>query len=192
MDTRFALGFLHLWRRELDDAEEYLRAALQLAETCGAAWIRTLSLTYLTALHRLQGRQDGVSSHALRALEAAEAAAMPDYVAAARANQVWLAWCRGDLAATELLCQEALAQWRQSPLVYPFQWQVLWPLLAVALARGREDEACSYAEALLEPTQQRLPDPLNVALAASIADLSPKARAQLERAVAIAQELGYL
>jgi len=196
MDTRFEIGFLHLWRRELAEAEEHLRAALQLAETCGAAWIQSLSLTYLTVLHRLQGRQDGVSSHALRAREAAQAATMPDYVAAARANQAWLAWRKGDLPAAEQLCLEALAQWRQSPLVYPFQWQALWPLLAVALAQDREDDAWSCAEALLEPTQQRLPDSLNAtlegALKAKSADRSPEARAQLDRAVAIAQELGYL
>ena len=196
MDTRFELGFIHLWRHELDEAEEHLESALQLAETCGAAWIRTLSLTYLTVLHRFRGQQDGVSSHALRAREAAEAAAMPDYIAASRANQAWLAWRREDLSAAEQLCREALAQWRQSPLVYPFQWQALWPLIGVALARGREDEAWAHARSLLEPAQQRLPDSLNAALEAALeakaADRSPKARAQLDRSVAIARELGYL
>lgn len=121
---------------------------------------------------------------------------MPDYVAAARANQAWLAWRKGDLPAAEQLCLEALAQWRQSPLVYPFQWQALWPLLAVALAQDREDDAWSCAEALLEPTQQQLPDPLNTALQAALeanaADKFPDARAHLHRAKAIAQECGYL
>ena len=111
---------------------------------------------------------DGVLSYALRAQEAAEAAHMPDYVAAAKGNQAWLAWRRRDLPAAEQRGQEALALWRQSPLVYPFQWQALWPLIAVALARGREDEAWAHAQALLEPTQQRLPDELNAALEAAV------------------------
>jgi len=196
MDTRFELGFLHLWRRELDETEEHLGAALQLAETCGAAWIRTLSLTYLTVSHRFLGRQDSVSSRALAAGEAAEAAAMPDYVAAARANLAWLAWRSGDPAAAEQLCRQALAQWRQSPLVYPFQWQALWPLLAVALAQDREDEAWAHARSLLEPAQQRLPDALTAALEAALeanaADRPAEARAHLHRAAAIAGELGYL
>ena len=121
---------------------------------------------------------------------------MPDYIAASRANQAWLAWRKEDLAAAEQLCQEALAQWRQSPLVYPFQWQALWPLLAVALAWGREDEAWAHARSLLEPAQQRLPDSLNAALeaalAAKAANRSAEASGHLHRAAAIAGELGYL
>lgn len=56
--------------------------------------------------------------------------------------------------------------------------------------------ATAHAQSLLEPTQQRLPDPLNAALAAALeakaADQCPEARAQLDRAVAIAGEMGYL
>jgi DNA-binding SARP family transcriptional activator len=196
IECQFEVGFLHLWRRELKAAEENLQAALELAQTCGAVWMRTLSLTYLTVLSRFRGQMDGVLSHALQAQEAAEAAHMPDYVAAARGNQAWLAWRTGDLPAAEHRGGEALAQWRQSPLVYPFQWQALWPLIAVALARGHEDEAWAYVQALLEPTQQLLPDRLNSALEAAIRgraqDQAGAARTHLDRAMEVAQEMGYL
>jgi DNA-binding SARP family transcriptional activator len=196
IDCQFELGFLHLWRRELDEAEEHLQAALGLAEASGAIWMQTLSLTYLTVLRRFRGREDEVLDYALRAREAAEAAHMPDYVAAARGNQAWVAWRRQNLRAAEQKGQEALLLWRQSPLVYPFQWQALWPLVGVALARGREDEAWTYAQALLEPKQQRLPDGLNAALEAALQaraeEQASAARRHLDRALELAREMGYL
>jgi hypothetical protein len=195
-ESQFELGFLHLWRRELDEAEEYLQVGLELAETGGVSRMRTLSLTYLTVLHRFRGEAGGVLSYAQRAQGAAEAAQMPDYVAAARGNQAWLAWRRGDLPAAEQRAQEAVALWRQSPLVYPFQWLALWPLLGVALARGREDEAWAHVQALLEPKQQRLPDGLNAALEAALqARAEGQAgalRRHLDRAMELAREMGYL
>ncbi len=196
IEYQFELGFLHLWRRELDEAGQNLQAALELAETCGVVWLQTLSLTYLTVLSRFRSQMGGFADFALRAQEAADAAHMPDYVAAARANQAWLAWRSGDLAAAEAEGQEALRVWRKSPLVYPFQWQALWPLVAVALECGREDEAWQHAEALLEPTQQLLPDALNTALVAAVQakveNQTGAARPHLDRALALAREMGYL
>ncbi len=196
IDCRFEIGFLHLWRRELDEAEEHLQATLELAEASGAVWMQTLSLTYLAVLCRFRGQTHRVSSFALRAHEVAEAAHMPDYVAAARGNQAWLAWRRGHLSEAGQLGREALDLWRHSPLVYPFQWQALWPLTGVALAQGREQDAWAHARALLEPTQQHLPDALNAALEAAVqaeaADQGAAAHLHLQRAVELARELGYL
>jgi tetratricopeptide (TPR) repeat protein len=196
IDCQFELGFLHLWRHELDEAEEYLQATLGLAKASGAVWMQTLSLTYLTVLYRFRGQMDEVWSHALRAQEVAEAARMPDYVAAAKGNQAWVDWRRRGLTAAEQRGQEALGLWRESPLVYPFQWQALWPLVAVALARGRKEEAWAYAKALLEPTQQRLPDALDAALVAAVQaktqDQAEVADLHLDQALSLAREMGYL
>lgn len=196
IDQRFEVGFLHLWRRELAQAEADLQAALKLAETSGAAWMRTLSLTYLTVLRRFQGDLAGVEALAARARSAALDSHMPDYVAAATANQAWLAWRHRVLDAAAGHGREALAQWRQSPLVYPFQWLALWPLIAVSLARQAHADAWALSEALLEPAQQRLPDALNDALQsaarAHAAGQSGEAHRHLSLAAAIAENLGYL
>ena len=121
---------------------------------------------------------------------------MPDYVAAAKGNQAWVAWRRRDLSVAEQRGQEALGLWRESPLMYPFQWQALWPVLAVALAQGRDEEAWAHVQALLEPTQQRLPDRLNSVLEAALQARTERqagaARHHLDRARELAQEMGYL
>ncbi len=196
IESRFELGFLHLWRLELDAAGEHLHSALALAETAGAVPMRVLSLTYLTVLCRFRGDADGTRDYAQRAGEAAAAARMDDYVAASLANRAWLAWRRGDARSAEALGRQALALWQQSPLVYPAQWQGLLPLIAIACAQKRYAQAFAWLAALLDPTQQLLQEPLNAllqcALDAHAAGQDGEARDHLQRAFGVARKLGYL
>lgn len=195
IECRFEVGFLLLWRRDLAEAGEHVRAALEMAETAGALPILTLGLTYLTVLSRFLGRAGEAAAYAPRARQAAEAAHMPDYSAAAEGNLAWLAWRRRDLGAAEDSARQALAIWRRSPLVYPFQSLALWPLLGIALERGSEDEAWTLAEALMQPTQQRLPEPLDSALASALRAREEGmggAGALLRDAALSARGLGYL
>ena len=196
VECQFELGFLHLWRNELKEAEENLLAALDLLEITGMVPMKTLSLTYLTVVNRFKGLVDQVLVYASRAQEIAESAHMPDYVAAAMGNLAWLAWRDGDLVTAEQRGQEALKIWRQSPLVYPFQWQALWPLIGVALAHGNDEEVWAYIQALLESKQQLLPDALNSLLEAGVQskakDDDVAYRNYLDRAIELAREMGYL
>jgi tetratricopeptide (TPR) repeat protein len=191
-ECQFELGFLHLWRREFDEAEENLQAALELAENSGNLHFRILSLTYMTILYRFRDQEDNVREYAQHACEVAEAAHMPDYVAAAKSNLAWLAWHQGNLPEVEKKCRESLAIWRQSPLVYPFQWLALWPLIAVALIRGRDEEAYAHAQALIEPRQQHLPEKLNATLTAGLQAGVGAARPYLDLAVELAREMAYI
>jgi hypothetical protein len=70
------------------------------------------------------------------------------------------------------------------------------PLIGVALAQGREDEAWAYIQALLESTQQILPVDLNTSLEAAV---QAKAKGQagedrlhLNQALELAKRMGYL
>jgi hypothetical protein len=196
VDCQFELGFLYLWRRELDEAEENLQAVLKMTEAYQIFPIRTLSLTYLTILYRFRDQLDLVGLYAKHAEEAAHAAHTPDYIAAAKANDAWLAWRRRDMQSVEQSGQEALSTWRQSPLVYPFQWLALWPLLAINVEQACEQNAWGYVDALLEPLQQRLPGVINAALEKA---LEAKARNQaemsssyLKKALKFGQDLGYI
>ena len=195
-ECQFEYGFLNLWRRNLDEAEVNLRAALELADASGLASMRTLALTYLTVLCRFRSQAEEVSKYAQRAREAAQAANMPDYVAAAKANEAWLAWRKQDVLAAQQLGEQALTTWQQSPLVYPFQWLALWPLLAAAMASNEIGRALDYARGLLELKQQRLPEKLSTlleaALQASTQDRITVAHPHLDRAGALAREMGYL
>ncbi len=195
IDCQFELGFLHLWRHELKDAEEHLMAALERAKICEVVPMQVLCLTYLTVLNRFRGQVETTNEYLQRAQAAAESAHMPDYVAAARGNQAWLAWRAGNMSETERMGQEALVIWHQSPLVYPFQWMALWPLIGTALAQGHEDDAWTFVRGLLKGDQQRLPaeisDPLEQAVQTR-ASGHASARSYLDRALETARLLGYL
>jgi tetratricopeptide (TPR) repeat protein len=194
----FQLGFYSLWHGKLNRAEPLMLAGLRLAERTGDASLRARCLTYLAVLYRRQGIEDAVQRYTALALEAAEAAGMPEYVATARANQAWLAWrqapCRqGDMARVEANGLAALELWRQLPAGHGsavFQWTALWPLAGSALRAGDVARAVEYARALLEPPQQRLSDdlaaPLEEAVRAYERDDPVEARQCMARAVASA------
>src|SRR5262249_36259111 len=142
-DTQFALGFVLLWRGDLDAAEDNLHSALALAErTPGAGPFGDLSTvchTYLASLARRRGRVDETRRGAEPGLAAATEHQMPVYVGMARANLAWVAWREGNHSEAETHGRAALASWRE--LQYPFRWAALWPLLGVACARGQVDTA---------------------------------------------------
>lgn len=124
---------------------------------------------------------------------------MPEYIGTAEANLSWVAWREGDLEGARKHGRSALASWQKLPKGHAscaFQWTALWPLIGVALTRDEDAKAVSYARVLLESSQQRLPD----ALAAELEDvvhtwdaMKPETtRAQLERAITLAQKMDYL
>jgi class 3 adenylate cyclase/tetratricopeptide (TPR) repeat protein len=194
--NRFGLAFAHLWRGNLDSAEQELRAALPLAERTGDAGTRVLCLTYLTIVRRRQGRVDEAHRYAQQSHEAAAAAHMDAYVACARANLAWVARCEGDLDKARASGRDALDLWQKGQLVYPFQWTALWPLLDLALRRDETSAAAGYAGQLLDPLQLRLPDALAEPLERAVRDWEAgdreAARAALSQAVNLARDMGYL
>jgi len=193
--ARFVMGFNLLWRGEFDEAEEQMNTALKLMARMGDINGQTRCLTYLTILYRKCGQVEEAMDYALRSLEAATSVQNPAYIGAARANLAWVAWRKANMAEALEKGQAALESLQQSP-GYPFQWLALYPLISVALAHDRIPEAVEYARALLEPTQQALPDPLKRVLEEAIKTWKrgepEAARTHLERAIELAQEMGYL
>jgi hypothetical protein len=72
----------------------------------------------------------------------------------------------------------------------------LWPLIAVALARGDLEEGLMQARALFGPNQQPLPHPLSKltrsALESSEKNQREAAQTYLAKAVEAARQIGYL
>jgi eukaryotic-like serine/threonine-protein kinase len=196
VDIQFELGFLLLWRRELDEAEEFLKASLELSKIAEILPRQTLLLTYLTIVNRFKGQIEEVINYASLAEQAAINAHMPDYVAAAKGNQAWLAWRNQNISLTMQSGLEAFEIWKKSPLMYPFQWMALWPLVAASLMTDANDKAWSYTRLMIEPTQQQLPNELNAALETAVIaktnNQEELARSHLDRAMSMARELGYL
>jgi class 3 adenylate cyclase/tetratricopeptide (TPR) repeat protein len=191
----FVLGFSLLWYGDLDQAQQQLEASLASVERIGDVVLRARCLCYLdvTALRRHD--VDAVRSLAPQAMEAAHAASYPEYVAAAKAAQAWVAWQDGRPSEVLELGGEALGIWATTVVSYSWYWICLWPLIAVHLSEGRLDEAVGAARQLLPPPQQRLPDELEAAVRTSI-DAWENGELRLARealgdAVALAKRLRY-
>ncbi len=203
--ARFVLGFNQLWYGDLDGAEKQMLTALALAERTGDVVHQSRCLTYLTIVYRKRGELDKARHSASRSLAVATAGQMLEYMGTAQANLAWVAWREGNLAQAQERGQTALELWQQLPAGHSscaFQWTALWPLLGTALAPDKavsEEEvaqACEFARALLEPTQQRLPDELTMILDQAVKareeDALETCRTYLHQARELAQEMGYL
>jgi DNA-binding SARP family transcriptional activator len=190
----FSLALAHFWCGERDVAEGHLRASLELSEQIGGLPWRCRCLNYLGIVSGERERTDEMRHYVSQSLEAAMGLQMPEYVGAAQANLAWLAWREGDLSQAQEHGRSALASWQQTD--YAFKWLALWPLIAVALAQDRISEALEYARMLLEPDQQHLPDALSTivqdAIRAGEQDRPGPVRAYMDRAISLAQEIGYL
>jgi tetratricopeptide (TPR) repeat protein len=196
--ARFLLGFGHLWREELDQAEAHIQAALTLAERTGDIVHQSRCLTYLTILYRKHGQVEKARHYISRSLSIATAAQTLEIVATAKANLAWVAWCEENLSEAEFNGRAALDLWQQPPVdqaIYPFQWTAFWPLMGVALAQDLSSEAVDYARALLDPSQQLLPDALTALLEEAIKSWeggeTETAHTYLNQAIELAQELGW-
>ena len=114
----------------------------------------------------------------------------------ATASRAWVAWRDGDAQATRDAATVATRLWDDGAFRYPFRWVALLPVLALDVEAGELLAAGAAIAEMLEPGQQRLPDPLESALAASLAARAHgdagETRAALARSVDTARSLGYL
>jgi tetratricopeptide (TPR) repeat protein len=195
-NAQFELGFAQLWLGDLDKAEQNLQASLTLAERTGDVMLEARCLTYLTVASRKRGQVEKTRHYIAKSLEVATAVQMREYIATAKANRAWVSWREENLAEAQENGRTALELWQQMPLVYPFRWTALWPLIGVALAENRTADAVEHARSLLEVTQQRLPDRLTGQLEEAISAWEggepQRAHACLNQCIEVAQEMGDL
>ena len=192
---RFSYGFCLLWHGDTSAAITQFQIALKGGEATGDIPLQDPCLAYLAVAYRLLGDQAQVKFYTERNLIVAQTEQRSAYLGMARASQAWLYFCAGDWAAAMTEGQSALHLWTHGN-VYPFQWLVYWPLLAISLAHGRLADSISEARAMLGPDQQQLPVPLTDLLQAAIAAWDQQqpitATVHLQQVLQLARASGYL
>jgi ATP/maltotriose-dependent transcriptional regulator MalT len=192
----FVVGFVHLWRGRLDEAEAALAESLRVSERVGDAVVELRSRTYLGLVARKRGAVAQTRAAFDRVLQMAAAAGMAEYVAFATAGLGWAAWRDGDAENAERLAREALDGWHAMAVPYPFDWMAAWVVVAAALRRGDVGQAIEHAELMLRTEQQPLPDALLQATSDAVAawktGIVDRAAARLRDAAEIAAEDGHL
>ncbi len=201
--AQFITGFFLVLNDDVEQAAAELAEAHALAQKHGDIVHQARCLTYLAMAHRKQNNVAVTQEYARRGMEVAEAAQMLEYIGTAHGNLAWVALRQGDYDQVDVRTELALHQWRQLPSSHAscvFQWTALFPRMAAALARPvpTSDVATGIAcaNALLAPTQQRLPDLLAGRLAqadaAWQAGLPDMAATHLSTALELAHRHGYL
>jgi serine/threonine protein kinase/tetratricopeptide (TPR) repeat protein len=176
--AQFGYGFALLHHHSLPAAARELEVAVALATRSGDSAQLSRALAYRTLALRMLKQVPEVEANTEKLAEVATIAATRDYLGAARAHQAWLALQRGDMAEAADRAEQALDIWRNlKTYVFPFQWIALLPLLEISLSRGNLEQALSYVDPLLAPSQQHLPGAATDALARAKARFSEADRA---------------
>jgi len=193
--SQFNYGFALLFHNSLEAADAELNKALRLARRAGDTAQQARCLSYLTLTARRRKRLPEVEGYVRQTLQVAAASGMRDYLAAAYANQGWLALSEGNLELAAERSRAALEIWKTLALVFPLQWIALIPLLEVSVKHGNLEEALSCAEGLIDRSQQHLPgaavDALSRAVKAFGRGDSEAVRPALELALAHLSRTGY-
>jgi class 3 adenylate cyclase/tetratricopeptide (TPR) repeat protein len=194
--TIFNFALALLCHGDLDEATAMLRGCLREAEQCGDTALRSRSLTYLMVAARQRSDVDAVREAIGPVIERAREASLPEYEAMAIANRAWVAWRSGEEQKAAADAQAALGMWEGLPVRYFYDWMALWPLVAMALASGKVEEAVEHARGMLPPPQQLLQEPARTlvedAVRAWDAGQPAETEELLRRAVSAAGDLGYL
>ena len=153
-------------------------------------------MTYLMVLARMRGDIAEAKSYVPQVQSTAWAGQMLNYASVAKATLAWIALREGNLVEARELGRTSLELMHGKGGHYSLEWLTLCPLVAVEVAERNIEQAIEYARSLLDPKQMRLPDDLTLALDAAIAAGEQSdfdtAGAELERAVILAERLGFL
>ncbi len=192
----FERGFVAYWHGDFAEARLRLAKALAFAESRHHARLISRALTYSMLLARRTGDVAETARLIPLARKAAEDAGLPEYGAMALANQAWVDWRNGDDRQVGARGERALETWRGLPERYMVDWLALWPMIAVARARGESDRALRLAGELLtttqEPPPRRLRELVETALRREKEGDRVAADAAIDRAIEVARATGYL
>ncbi len=165
----FSLGFIHLWRDEMDEAEQWFFRSLEQGEQYGDAMAAHITtLTYLPLVYRRRQDVEAAEHWARLGLERSTDAQIPFYIGTSLANIGWVMYRRGLFDEAKTYCEKTFAVWSEIAVFIPMQWFARIPLLAMALQGGEIEHAVEHARRMLEPKQKILHDPLPALLNAAI------------------------
>jgi tetratricopeptide (TPR) repeat protein len=148
-------GLICLWNGDMDNAQQYLKEGLKLADTAGDIINQIVSLTYLAVTNRLLNNLEDCKTYAEKALDLCEREEEITYAASAKANLGWVALRNEKLPQAEKRCLDALEEWSK---YYPFRWLAAWPLIDIKTQEGKFGQAVELVRQILDTRQQALPE----------------------------------
>lgn len=150
------LGFVHLWRDELDEAEQCLLNGLRDVEAVGDVDTQFINMNYLALIGRKRGEVEFTMEWAQRTIALADKSKSFFYKIPALGSIAWSHTRMGNDQQAQVCLQEAFALSSETA-VSPLQFMTLGPALSIDVRNKNWDAAIQNTKVLLHPSQQRMP-----------------------------------
>ncbi len=186
--AQFILGFVHLHNGTLEDAKREMGEGLKSAQKSGHRAIELRCLVYLATVYRRLGEVMKAEQLSRESLDLAAREAMPEYTGMAHAHLAWARWKEGNLVEAKSLGQDAMAEFQNSRIAYPFEWAAGLVMVAIAAEEQDPEAGRHICARLIDGSQQHLPDQLNEAAEA----VATRGTEDMSETVAQARSLGFL
>jgi tetratricopeptide (TPR) repeat protein len=150
------LGFVHLWRNELEEAEKNLLSGLKDVEAVGDIDTQFINVNYMALIGRKRGDIDLAREWALQTLSLVDKAKNPFYKVHALGSLAWVHFHEGNEEQAQAYLQEALRL--NETVVSPIEFMALGPALAMEVRDKNWEPAMRHVKMLLHASQQRMPE----------------------------------
>jgi tetratricopeptide (TPR) repeat protein len=194
-ETVFLLAFTQLWSERFVEAHESFERAIAVSRRFGDSTHRLRSLVYGSVGERRLGHVEEVERLVDEANDLMRQLDSDEYMPVILAQNVWLAWRRGDDARARALLEELLPVSRQRISRFPFHWLLLWVQVAMHAAAGDVADAADTAAAMLQPPLSRQRDEVEQHLrriSAARGGDPAELKRELELGLEAARAAGYL
>jgi adenylate cyclase len=191
----YYLGYLHARFQASDRALDELESALTMAERIGDPYLQLDCMGMLADAYRMRGKVEDVRRLVARCLSLARRLGGIEWEGSTLAHLAWLAWRDGNPVEAQRYVAETRAAWR-GVIDVGLRGLALWLEVPMALDRGDLAAAINAARELSRPTDASasaaLAAEVDGAVAAWDAGDAEAARAHLDVANRLVQEMGYL
>jgi tetratricopeptide (TPR) repeat protein len=161
------LGFVHLWRDELAEAERNLINGLRDVEAVGDVDTQFINVNYMALVGRKRGDISGTREWAARTLLLSQKAKNPFYQVTSLGSLAWADMHANDEASARQHLQDAFVLLEKVPM--PVWFMVLGPALALEVRQKNWGTAVEYVTRMLHPSQQKMPDEIQSMLEQAVA-----------------------
>lgn len=190
------MGFVHLWRNEIDESETYLMNGLKDVEAVGDVDTMFINLNYMALIGRKREDVEMARYWARRTLTLAEKTKNLFYQSSALGSLAWAELRSGNHEQALAYLVEGVALTAKIPT--PLRFMVLGPALVVDVRKKNWGVAIEHVKTLLHPSQQKLPDDLQSMFETAVAKWdagdASATEALLEQSLAFMREkkMGYV
>lgn len=193
-------GFVHLWRDELIEAEQYFLGGLRDTEHVGDLETQIIGWNYMALIGRKRGDVGMTRQWAERTLALVKPVNSAFYIASAYGSLGWVAWREGNETQATMHLQEAQTAIAKfpTPKANSVVFLFIGPLLGLAVRQAKWGEAIEHAKVLLSPWCQKMPEDVEEALRRAVqaweGDQTAEAHACLAQSLELMRQkpMGYL